>query len=188
MSNLINFLFEVGTLKKITRSHRQLFLTDDLSDNISSHSHRVSIIGYFLAKSEGVDVGKVLTMCLFHDVGESRSGDQNWVHKRYVKVFEDEIIKDQLDGLEKTNSILEVMQEYNLRESEESKIAKDADKLDQYLLVKEYIMRGNQESLNWIKDSSANNLHCDSAKKLFEELFISNPGTWWKNLWTETRR
>lgn len=75
MKNIVNFLFEVGSLKKIARSHRQSFLTDDLSDNIASHSHRVSVIGYFLAKFEGVDIGKVLTMCIFHDVGESRSGD-----------------------------------------------------------------------------------------------------------------
>lgn len=188
MSNLVNFLFEVGTLKKISRSHRQLFLSDDMSDNISSHSHRVSIIGYFLAKGEGVDVGKVLTMCLFHDVSESRSGDQNWVHKRYVKVFEDEILQDQLSGLEKDNSLYNIMTEYTARESLESKVAKDADKLDQYFLVKEYIMKGNIEALNWIKDNGGDKLHCDTAKKLFKELYSSNPNKWWKNLWIEARR
>lgn len=49
MKNIVNFLLEIGSLKKIVRSHRQSFLTDDLSDNIASHSHKVSIIGYFFS-------------------------------------------------------------------------------------------------------------------------------------------
>src|SRR5690554_5356596 len=105
MKKIVDFLFEIGSLKKIARSHRQSFLTDDLSDNISSHSHRVSVIGYFLAKSEGANIEKVLTMCVFHDVGEARSGDQTWVHKKYVKVFEDEILNDQLKDITKDNSL-----------------------------------------------------------------------------------
>jgi putative hydrolase of HD superfamily len=73
MSSLAKFLFEVGSLRKIARSHRQKFLTDDLSDNIASHSFRVIHIGYLLAKMEKADVSKVMLMCLYHDVGESRS-------------------------------------------------------------------------------------------------------------------
>lgn len=188
MKNIVNFLFEVGSLKKIARSHRQSFLTDDLSDNIASHSHRVSVIGYFLAKSEGVDIGKVLTMCIFHDIGESRSGDQNWVHKKYVKVFEDEILNDQLKDITKDNSLFKIMSEYSKRESVESKIAKDADKLDQYLLVKEYIMRGNKEAEHWIKRKSPDDLYCQTAKDLFLQILETDPADWWKTLYTEKRR
>lgn len=188
MKKLINFLFEVGTLKKIARSHRQSFLTDDLSDNISSHSHRVSVIGYFLAKAEGVDIGRVLTMCVFHDVGEARSGDQNWIHKRYVKVFEDEILKDQLNSITKDNELFKIMTEYSERESIESKIAKDADKLDQYLLIKEYIMRGNREAEKWIKEKTPGDLYCQTAKDLFMQILEIDPADWWKTLYTEKRR
>ena len=48
--DIANFLFEAGTMRKILRMHRQALLTDDMSDNISTHSFRVVIIGYFLAK------------------------------------------------------------------------------------------------------------------------------------------
>lgn len=188
MSRVVEFLFEIGSLKKIARSHRQLFLTDDLSDNISSHSHRVTTIGYILAKAEGVNIAKVLTMCVFHDVGETRSGDQNWIHKRYVKVFEDEILKDQLTDITKDNELFKTMNEYAQRESIESKIAKDADKLDQYLLVKEYIMRGNNEAKNWIKKKDPDDLYCQTAKDLFLQILETDPADWWKNLWTEKRR
>lgn len=188
MKKIVDFLFEVGSLKKIARAHRQSFLTDDLSDNISSHSHRVSVIGYFLAKSEGANIEKVLTMCVFHDVGEARSGDQTWVHKKYVKVFEDEILNDQLKDITKDNSLFKTMSEYAERESVESKIAKDADKLDQYLLVKEYIMRGNKEAENWIKRKSPDDLYCQTAKDLFLQILETDPADWWKTLYTEKRR
>lgn len=188
MKKIVDFFFEIGSLKKIARAHRQSFLTDDLSDNISSHSHRVSVIGYFLAKSEGANIEKILTMCVFHDVGEARSGDQTWVHKKYVKVFEDEILKDQLTDITKDNKLLKTMSEYADRESAESKIAKDADKLDQYLLVKEYIMRGNKEAENWIKRKSPDDLYCQTAKDLFLQILETDPADWWKSLYTEKRR
>lgn len=188
MNRLVNFFFEVGTLKKIARSHRQSFLTDDLSDNIASHSHRVSIIGYFLAKAENVDIEKVLTMCVFHDVGEARSGDQNWVHKKYVKVYEDEILRDQISNITSDDSLFSTMTEYEERHSFESRIAKDADKLDQYLLVKEYIMRGNKEAQSWIEQKNADDLYCQTAKDLFIQILETDPADWWKNLYTEKRR
>ncbi len=93
---IADFLFEIGTMRKLLRSHRQVLLTDDLSDNIASHSYRVAMIGWLLAKEEGVDVSKVIMMCLLHDIGEIRTNDHNYIHKKYIKEFEDEVIEDQL--------------------------------------------------------------------------------------------
>ncbi len=97
MKRLINFLFEIGSLRKIPRAHRQSLLTEDVTDNISSHSYRVTHIGFMLAKLEKADPYKVMVMCLFHDIEETRSGDQNWINKRYVKVAHEEIRHDQLE-------------------------------------------------------------------------------------------
>lgn len=99
MKAIVNFLFELGTLRKTARGHRQILLTDDLSDNTASHSYRVAMIGFFLAKLEKANVEKVLSLCLFHDTGEARSGDQNWVHKLFVTTHEDEIAASQLGSL-----------------------------------------------------------------------------------------
>lgn len=188
MDRIANFLFEAGTLRKIPRAHMQTLMTSDLSDNIASHSHRVTIIGYFLAKQENVNVEKVLTMCLFHDMGEARSGDQNWVHKSYVKTFEEEIMKDQFNSIIKDNSLFETLNEYSQRESVESNIAKDADRLDQILLLKEYIMQGNQEAIRWLKGKHPEDFYSKTAKDLFLELKDKNPAEWWYKLWSETRR
>lgn len=187
---LVSFFFEIGTLRKTMRSHRQILLTDDLSDNIASHSFRVTMIGLFLAKLEKVDLFKVMVMCLLHDIEETRAGDQNWVHKKFVKVFEEEIRDDQLKSLPQSDNLLSLSQEYQERITPEAKVAKDADLLDQILLLREYSWQGNKEAIQWLKDGNQQEklLFTSLAKNLAQEIFKQNPSQWWKNLWTSKRR
>ncbi|OGZ27950.1 MAG: hypothetical protein A2365_00915 [Candidatus Nealsonbacteria bacterium RIFOXYB1_FULL_40_15] len=188
-SDLASFLFEVGTLRKVARSHRQTLLTDDLSDNIASHSFRVTMAGWFLAKAEKADPYKVLLMCLVHDLTESRSGDQHWVNKKYVKVFEEEIVKDQYQRLPNKSELLEITNEYNERKTLEAKLAKDADLLDQILLLKEYAWVGNNEASDWLKDNEQyKRIFSRTGKKLAKEIMSQKPHSWWTNLWTADRR
>lgn len=189
-----SFLYEIGTMRKIARAHRQTLLTDDFSDNISSHSYRAAWIGWLLSKEEKADPYKVLLMCLAHDISEARSNDQNWIHKKYVKVFEDEITKDQIEGLPTGRELGEILKEYKERKTKEAKIAKDADLIDQIMLLKEYSWRGNSEALDWLgKNKGKGNmqyklLHTTAAKKLADEILKQNPSDWWRNTWTEKRR
>jgi putative hydrolase of HD superfamily len=90
-------------------------------------------------------------MCLLHDIEEARSGDQNWVNKKYVKVFEKEIVEDQLRGLLNSEELLNLLKEYYERKTLEAKIVKDADLLDQLLLLKEYEFQGSKEPARWLK-------------------------------------
>lgn len=184
-----DFAFEIGTLRKLARAHRQTLLTDDLSDNIASHSFRVATIGWLLAQKEKADPYKVTTMCLFHDVPETRSGDQNWVHKKYVKVFEDEIIKDQIKDLPGSNELGKIINEYQERKTIEAKIAKDADLIDQILLLKEYDWQGNKEATVWLKGHQQyDRISTKSAKSLAKEIIKQKPHSWWNNIWTSNRR
>lgn len=187
---LTSFFFEIGTLRKIARSHRQTLLTDDLSDNIASHSFRVAIIGLFLAKLEKIDQHKVMVMCLLHDIEESRAGDQNWVHKRFVKVFEEEIREGQLKSLSLSDELLLLSREYQERKTLEAKAAKDADLLDQILLLREYAWQGNREAERWLKEGNEQGrlMFSSTAKKLAQEIYKQNPSQWWNNLWTNKRR
>lgn len=185
---IVNFLFEIGTLRKIARSHRQNLYTDDLSDNIASHSYRVTVIGYVLAVLEKVDSNKVIKMCLLHDTDETRSNDQNWIHKKYVKVFEDEIQKDQFKFANKFREFDDIKNEYNLRQTKESKVAKDADMLDQLLLLREYSWAGNHEAERWLSGNSEAFLLTKSAKRLCKEIKKQKPSDWWSHNWTNKRR
>lgn len=190
LEKITHLLYELGTLRKIARSHRQTLLTNDLSDNISSHSYRVTAIGWFLAKLEKADPYKVVMMCLFHDAGEARTGDQNWVNKKYVKTFDNEVVKDQLSGIPLANDLLQLTTEYEARKSLEAKLAKDADLLDQILLLKEYAWQGNQEAIQWLKGKAqAKRLFSQSAKQIAKEIVSQKPSDWWYHSgWTADRR
>ena len=192
---IADFLFEVGTMRKLIRMHRQVLLTDDLSDSIASHSYRVAIIAWFLAKEEKADPYKTVMMSLIHDMGEVRSGDHNWVHKRYVKVFEEEIDREQLGSLP-YGDLKEIVDEYETRKSKEAIIAKDADLLDQVLLLREYEWQGNKEAIVWLHgkgrnkktNEQLNRIKTKSAKKLGIEIYKTNPSDWWNSLWTPDNR
>jgi putative hydrolases of HD superfamily len=181
-------LYEIGTLRKVVRGHRQTLLTDDLSDNIASHSFRVTWIGMILAKMEKVNVDRVVRMCLLHDLPESRSGDQNWVHKKYVKVFEEEIIESQFDN-PLFDDLKELACEYSERKTPESIVAKDADLLDQVMLLCEHAWSGNKEAELWLaSDNQSKMLKTKSAQKLSEMIKKTRPSKWWSSLWTSDRR
>jgi len=189
IKELTSFFFEIGTLRKIARSHRQNLLTDDLSDNIASHSFRSTIIGYFLAKEIGVDSDKVMKMCLIHDIEESRAGDQNWVHKKYIKVFEDEIRREQLGKMPHSKELLDLSKEYDERKSLEAKVAKDADLLDQILLLREYEWMGNKEAKRWLdKKSYLKIIYNQITRQIAKEISKQKPSLWWHNLWRSNRR
>ncbi|MFA5126555.1 MAG: HD domain-containing protein [Patescibacteria group bacterium] len=195
LKTIIDFLFEIGTMKKLPRIHQQMLLSQDLSDNIASHSYRVAVIAWFLAKMENSDPYKAVTMGLLHDIKEVRSGDHNYVHKKYVKIFEEEIAKDQLGSLPFTD-LYELNEEYEARQSQVAIIAKDADLIDQMLLLKEYAHQGNKEAEIWLTGKGADNkenvqyqnLKTESAKKLGKAILSGKVSEWWENVWTPKNR
>ena len=194
---IVRFLFEVGTMRKLPRIHRQTLLTDDMSDNIATHSYRATIIGWFLAKMEQADPYKTVMMCLSHDMDEIRTGDHNWIHKRYVKIFDKEIKEEQL-GVLPFGDLKEIADEYSKRESKESIIAKDADLLDQLFLLREYVWQGNKEATIWLegkpneggegREKYLERFKTKSGKALAEMALNEDPSSWWNNLWTSKNR
>ena len=190
-----NFLYELGTMRKLMRIHRQTLLTDDMSDSITSHSYRVGMIGWFLAKEEGADPYKTVMMGLLHDTGEIRSNDHNWIHKRYVKIFEDEITQEQLGTLPYSD-LKNFIDEYEKRESKEAILAKEADTLDQILLLREYQWAGNKEADIWLHgkpgdgktDVQLAKLKTDAGRRLGQAIYDVGPSDWWKDLWTSQNR
>lgn len=197
IKKLVSFFYEIGTLRKILRMHQQALLTSDPTDNISSHAFRTTVIGYFLAKELKANADKVIKMCLLHDIEETRCGDQNWVHKRYVKVFEEEIRKGQLKDIPNSGEMLKLSKEYQERKTLEAKISKDADILDEIFLLREYELQGNREAADWLKSERKNRgkesqqekrLSTKLAKEIAKETKKQNPSLWWDNLWTPDRR
>lgn len=191
---LTKFFYEVGGLRYVLRAHQKTLLVNDSTDNIASHSFRAAFIGYFLAKETGADADKILKMCLLHDIEEVRSGDMNWLNKKYVKIFGDEIRKDQLESLPHAEEFLQLSQEYSERQTKEARVSKDADLLDQVFLLKEYAQQGNKEAEHWLHEDDGSEcqqiklMHFDLTKQIAREAIRQKPSDWWENSWTPKNR
>ena len=177
MKNIVNFLFEVGILKKTPRSGYQFLGTGN--ESVAEHSFRVAVIGYLLAKNDPkADMQKVVLMCLFHDFHEARTGDHNYVHKRYVTVNEEKAVYDLARKLPFGREIVSLINEFNVRETLEAQISQDADQLDFILELKRQQDLGNISAAEWLK-YSVKRLVTDFAKKLADEIVTTDSSDWW---------
>jgi putative hydrolase of HD superfamily len=182
MKRDIEFLFELGMLRHIKRSWVQV-LTPEF-ENLSEHMFRVAWLALLISKMENTgDHEKILKMALIHDMGESRTGDAHYINRQYTKRDEHLAIEDML----KDTSLIELKplwEEYEKRESIESKIVKDADILSVDMELTEQASRGNKVKEIWQgqRDKIARNgLFTESAKKLWQEIQTANPHDWHLN-------
>ena len=143
MKNIVNLLFEVGMLKKTPRSGFQ-FLGSGC-ESVAEHTLSTLFIGYTLCKLESdVDELKVLKICLVHDLPEARTGDMNYVNKKYVTVDEEKVVRELAEPLFFGDEIRSSISEFNEKKTKESLIAHDADQLSLILQLKEYGDLGNK--------------------------------------------
>ena len=177
MKALINFLFEVGMLKKTPRSGYQFLGTGQ--ESVAEHSFRTAIIGYMLSLEEAqADSLKTTLMCLFHDLQEARTGDLNYVNKRYVRVDEERAVRELAKDLPCRDDMVSLHQEFNQGKSVEARISKDADQLDLILELKAQQDLGNKYAVEWLK-YAVQRLETPVAKAMASEILETDSTEWW---------
>jgi putative hydrolase of HD superfamily len=174
---IINFFFELGMLKKTPRSGFQ-FLGSG-RESVADHSFRVAMIGFALSRMVGnVDPFKVLCLCLVHDLPEARTGDQNYVNKRYVTVDEAGAIEDLTDSLPFGDELRDLLREYRQAETPEARLCHDADQLDLIAELKEQNDLGNSYATKWIH-FARQRLITSIAKEIAEQILTTDFNDWW---------
>jgi len=176
LKRLVQFLFEMGMLKRTPRTGYR-FLGSG-KESVAEHSFRTAIIGFSLASEGNLDIEKVVLMCLFHDIAEARTGDHNYVYQKYVTIDEEKALRDQLSGLPFGEKIKELIEEFNRGETEEAKIARDSDQLDLILELKEQLDIGNENAKEWI-DYAIKRLETDKAKEIAKQIMSTHTSDWW---------
>lgn len=174
---IADFLFEVGMLKRTPRSGFQ-FLGSG-SETVAEHSFRSAVIGYVLGRMSGdLAIDRVVLMCLFHDLVEARTGDLNYVNKKYVKADEEAAVLDQTAELFFGQEIRNLAQEFNERNTPESDAAHDADQLEMILQLKELADLGNRYSPEWIS-AAVKRLRTDNGRRLARSILHTDFSAWW---------
>ena len=70
---LINFLGIIGKLKRNTR---HCWCSDGRQESVADHSWQLAVMALLVCDEfPGVDINKVVRMCLIHDFGEAITGD-----------------------------------------------------------------------------------------------------------------
>ncbi len=128
------FIRIINIFEAMKRNTRHSWLSDGRHESVAEHSWRVTIMAYFL-KDEfpGVDIDKVIKMCLFHDIGEAFTGDI----PAFLKTDEDEIIEENtiekfIETLptEYRDELALFFEEMNRLETPEARIYKALDKME----------------------------------------------------------
>jgi len=183
MKDLINFLFEVGMLKKTPRTGYQFLGSGE--ESVAEHSFRMTIIGYLLSLQEPkADSMKTTLMCLFHDLHEARTGDHNYVNKRYVQIDEEKAIQDLAKGLSFRDQIVSFTHEFAEGKSLEACISRDADQLDLILSLKEQQDLGNAYAREWLH-YALKRLQTEAARSMAQEILNTDSTEWWFEKKTE---
>jgi putative hydrolase of HD superfamily len=177
MKNIANFLFEAGMLKRTPRSGFQFLGTG--AESVAEHIFRTSYIGYALGKqAKNVNVDRLIKMCLFHDLPEARTGDLNYVNKKYVDAHEMKAVEDLARTLPFGSEIQELILEFIEGKTEEAKLARDADQLEMILALKEYKDVGNSYADEWL-EFSIKRLKTDTARELAKVIIETDSSLWW---------
>ncbi len=174
----LELMYELGTLRLIDRTWRQLHVP--AAANTAEHCFRVIWLALMLAKQvdEPVNGERLLKMALVHDVTETRTGDVNWVSRRYNDRKEDQAIQDALAGTSLTE-YEEVYAAYERRDTIEAKLVKDADTLDFDMEIMEQAaqVRGSLEENR--RTNVRSHMYTEAAQKFQDAIYDSNPHDWY---------
>ncbi|HAM50162.1 MAG TPA: phosphohydrolase [Nitrospiraceae bacterium] len=177
MKRIANFLFEAGMLKRTPRTGFQ-FLGSG-AESVAEHIFRTVYIGYTLGHlAKNVDRDKLIKLCLFHDLPEARTGDLNYVNKKYVTADEKKAVNDLAETLPFGEEIRGLVMEFMEGKTLEAKLAYDADQLEIILALKEYKDLGNTYADEWLS-FAAKRLQTDIARQLSQTILETDSSLWW---------
>jgi len=179
---MIDFMFELGQLKRVHRSGWWLLGIDN-PESVAEHSFRAGAIAYILAKMEGADPYKCMLAALFNDIHESRVNDMHKLGQAYVdfRSGEKKALDAQMDSMPEDirSDLQKALAELHSQSSKEGVVARDADLLECALQAREYEIQGYKDARDWIVNTSKI-MATESGKKLLAELGSADPNNWWK--------
>ena len=129
----IRFIQEAERLKSVLRSG---FTSSGRAESTAEHSWRLCLLAMTFADQLGsIDIGKVLKLCVVHDLGEAISGDVSAVDQ-HLDPDKTERERRDLQTLTRTlpvalqAEILALWEEYESAQTTEAKVVKGLDKLE----------------------------------------------------------
>lgn len=163
---MLSTLIELQRLKTLERTGWMLRGLPQGSESVAAHSYGVAIAAMLLAdaikaRGEAIDIERVVRMSLLHDWAETRVGDMPRTATEYFgrdarRRAEQSAFKDIVHGSGGDKLYAELHEEYEKRESLESRLVKAADVIDllvQTLAFERAGARGLDEFWNGVEET-----------------------------------
>jgi putative hydrolase of HD superfamily len=177
VSRLSEFLFEAAALKRTPRTGYQ-FLGRG-RENVAEHSFGTTAIAFVLGRMAGdADLERLLLLALFHDLAEARTGDLNYVNKRYVTADEREAFEAATRDLPFGEELRSINDEWLEGRSREASLAADADQLDMILELRRLLGHGWKQAGEWL-GYATKRLRTEEGRRLCEDIMTGGPDDWW---------
>ncbi|MDQ5889767.1 MAG: hypothetical protein QG609_260 [Patescibacteria group bacterium] len=176
-TKVADFIYETSIHSRTPRSG--FWFLGSGSQSVAEHLFHVAMISYAMCHFEPkADKNKVVMMALFHDIGEGRTSDHNYVHQRYGRLAEASAVADIARSVPFGQEISDLFQEEQKQETLEAKLVKDADQLEWISTLRAEEIKGNSKAGQWIK-IARKRLKTTAGKKLGSVLEKVNPDSWW---------
>lgn len=176
----VNLMHEVTMLAKTPRSGFAFLGSGKQS--VAEHSFGVAWIGYILGElcpnTKPLNRERLILLCLVHDLLEARTGDLNYVNKKYVSVDEEAAAQAVRQDYPCGHFLYDALKEYREGKTLESQLAHDADQLELLLILKQQLELGNKRAQIWF-EKVCQRLTSDISKQLAAAIAESCSDSWW---------
>jgi putative hydrolase of HD superfamily len=126
IEGVLSFLRAAERLKTVSRSG---WTSTGDRESVAEHTWRLALMAMLLyGRTPGIDLARLLKMCLIHDLGEALGGDVPAPHERADLLELSEPLPPDL-----RREIVELWDDYEAASSPEAKLAKGLDKLETIL-------------------------------------------------------
>ena len=179
MKKITNLVYEAAVVKRMQRTGWQIL--GDNAEGVGEHTFMTSVIAYFLAKQIKANMETVLTMAVFHDFHEARTGDLDKIATFYMTRDQDKANRDIFAGID--DGLLQLLDEFEKKESLEARIVYEANVIAFLVELKLLEEKGNTHAREWL-DGNITLLRLPEAIALARDLVATDSHDWWKNLRT----
>ena len=186
LASVAQYIHEIGHLKSVDRSGWVLAGIRH-PESVAEHAFRSAVIGFCLAKLEGANAERTALLCLFHNSVGALAGSG----EPTTAASEEDENKHSAGRASELGVVLDpeiggIFEEYGIRESVESRLAHDADKIECLAQGLEYEYQGYPRARDWVERSFFS-IDSKLGRLLAGALMESSPDAWWKDIGPDFR-
>ena len=168
------FFFQIAELKKLPRSGWKIKVGLNNSESVAEHSYMMSVMAMVLSDLKSLNSEKVIKMSILHDWAESKIGDfmPDEIGHEKKSELENYAMAEILESLPQTiqSDYQNIWDEFLVRDTPESRLVHELDKLEMALQAKIYEKDVDPERVKPFIISAVEQIIDPDLKKILVEI------------------